>query len=144
MSGSVPAQGRTYEDLGNKAVSELISPDTSIDFLGNVTGTLKYVAKWEDFSTNPDEQTGHFFPVHIDDAYQGQEITCIGKNTTKANDLDWVVRVEGKESTFTFKCEDKTILTLNFSGATFASAPVGYAAAAAPKTKRAVRKKTEE
>lgn len=136
MSGSVPAQGRTYEDLGNKAVLELVSPDTSIDFLGNVTGTLKYVEKWDAFSTDPDEQTGHFFPVHIDDAYAGKEITCIGQKTSKAHDLDWVLFVKDKTSKFTFECEGKTILTLTFNGATFAPAPVSYTAT----KRRAVKK----
>ena len=138
MSGSVPAQGRTYEELGGKKVSDLISPDTSIDFLGNVTGTIKYV-DWQEFNpSDPNEQKGNYFPVHIDDAYKGKDITCRGTTTKTANDLDWVLLVKGKDSTFTFTCEGKTILTLSFTGATFAPAPVSYAA-----TKRRVAKKTQ-
>lgn len=137
MSGSVPAQGQTLEGLG-KYVSDLISADTSIDFLGNVTGTLNYIKGWEQFSTNADEQNGNYFPVHIDDKYQGKKITCTGAKQTTAEDLDWVLLVKGKDSTFTFTCEGKTILTLSFTGATLAPAPVSYAA-----TKRRAAKKTQ-
>lgn len=139
MSGSVPAQGRTYNELGGKKVSELISPDTSIDFLGNVTGTLKYV-EWEQFNpAETSEQKGNYFPVHIDDKYKGQDITCVGEKSKTANDLDWVLLVKGKDSKFTFTCEGKTILTLSFQGATLAPAPVSYAA---PR-RRAVKKTTD-
>lgn len=119
MSGSVPAQGQTLNGLG-KTVSELITPDTYIDFTGNVTGTLKYVDNWVAFSNEPSEQSGHYFPVHIDDAYKGKPITCKGTTTKMANDLDWVLLVKDKDSKFTFECEGKTILPLKFSGVTFA------------------------
>ena len=138
MSGSVPAQGQTLEGLGTKTVADLISPDTSIDFLGNVTGTLKYV-DWEEFNpADPNEQKGNYFPVHISDEYAGKDITCKGKTEHTAQDLDWVLLVKDKDSTFTFTCEGKTILTLSFTGATLASAPVSYAA-----TKRRAAKKTQ-
>ena len=139
MSGSVPAQGRTYDELGGKQVSELISPDTSIDFLGNVTGTLKYV-EWPQFNpAEESEQKGNYFPVHIDDKYKGKTITCKGEKTKEAEDLDWVLLVKSKDSKFTFTCEGKTILTLSFQGATLAPAPVSYAA---PR-RRAVKKTTD-
>lgn len=140
MSGSVPAQGQTLTGLG-KTAADLISPDTSIDFLGNVTGTLKYVKDWTEFSTEPSEQSGNYFPVHIDDAYKGKEITCKGEKTTTANDLDWVLLVKGKDATFTFECEGKVILTLKFAGATLAPAPVSYAAR---RRVAASKKKVEE
>lgn len=137
MSGSVPAQGQTLEGLG-KQVNELISPDTSIDFLGNVTGTLNYIKGWEQFSTNVDEQSGNYFPVHIDNKYKDKPITCNGEKETTAEDLDWVLLVKNKNSKFTFTCDGKTILTLSFTGATLAPAPVSYAA-----TKRRAAKKTQ-
>lgn len=123
MSGSVPAQGQTLDGLG-KNVSELISPDTTIDFTGAVTGTLKYITGWTAFSSESAEQNGNYFPVHIDDKYKGKEITCTGEKVKTANDLDWVLLVKGKDSKFTFECDGKTILTLTFKGATFAAAPM--------------------
>lgn len=119
MSGSVPAQGQTLPGLG-KTAADLISPDTSIDFLGNVTGTLKYVNKWTEFSSETSEQSGHYFPVHIDDSYKGKEITCKGEKTKTAKDLDWVLFVKDTSSTFAFTCEGKNILTLKFTSATLA------------------------
>ena len=135
MSGSVPAQKQTLSDLG-KSVSDLISPDTSIDFLGAVTGTLKYINEWEAFSSNKGEQSGHFFPVHIDDKYKGKEITCKGLTTKTANDLDWVLLVKDKDSTFTFECEGNEILNLSFKDATFAQNTIAVKQA----VKRSARK----
>lgn len=134
MSGSVPAQEQTLGDLG-KSVKDLISPDTAIDFTGAVTGTLNYVQNWTEFNSDPAEQNGNYFPVHIDDRYSGKAITCKGEKTKTANDLDWVLFVKGKDSKFTFECEGKTILTLTFKNATFAPAPVAYKAARTRKTK---------
>lgn len=119
MSGSVPAQGQTLTGLG-KEVKDLISEDTTINQYGAVTGTLKYIQDWSEFSDKPDEQSGHYFPVHIDDKYQGKEITCKGTTTKTAQDLDWVLLVKDTSSTFEFECEGRTILKLSFTGTTLA------------------------
>lgn len=103
----------------SKNVSDLISEDTKIDKDGAVTGTLKYVSGWTDFSSNEDEQDGNFFPVVLGDKHRDKEITCTGKTTKKATDLEWVLRVADTSSTFTFSTdEDGTILTLSFKDAT--------------------------
>lgn len=119
INGTVPAQGQSLKGLG-KTVSELVSDDTAISSSGAVTGTLKYVQGWAAFSTEPSEQSGHFFPVHIADKYQGKKITCKGEKTKTAEDLDWVLLVKSTDSKFTFECEEQTILTLTFTGATLA------------------------
>lgn len=117
----VPAQGQT---LLNKDVSAMISPDTTIDNTGAVKGTIKYINGFTDFSTNPTEQNGNYFPLTFDTKYSGEEITCTGTTTKKARDLEWVLLVKDNSSKFTFSTEaDGDILTLTFKDATI-SPPV--------------------
>lgn len=84
-----------------------------------MTGEIKNISEaWEDFSSDSSENTGHFFPLELDEKYEGEEITAIGKKTTKAHDRYWVLKVE-KSSKFTFKKGEKTLFTLDFSDADF-------------------------
>ena len=89
-----------------------------IDEYGNVTGTLHHVTEWKEFSTVKAEQSGNYFPVHLSDEYKGEEITVTGKGTKKATDQDWILLVKDKTTKFKFEAKDKTIFTLDFSGAT--------------------------
>lgn len=113
---TVPVQGQT---LLNKQVSEMISPDTTIDKTGAVKGTIKYINGWTDFSNEPSEQSGNYFPLSLDEQYAGKEITCEGTKTKIARDLDWVLLVKDNNSKFTFSTDtDGDILTLTFKDAT--------------------------
>ena len=89
-----------------------------IDEYGNVTGTLHNVTEWKEFSNVKAEQSGHYFPVQLSDEYEGEEITVTGKGTKKATDRNWILLVKDKTTKFTFATKDKTIFTLDFSGAT--------------------------
>lgn len=119
-SADVLSQGRSLKSPSGKTGSDLISEDTKIDSNGAVTGTLKYVSEWKEFSKNADEQKGYFFPVVLDSKYEGKEITVVGTKTKKATDLEWALLLKnGKESTFTFSTdEDGEILKLTFKGVT--------------------------
>lgn len=115
-SADVLSQGRSLTSPSGKTGSDLISEDTKIDEQGAVTGTLKYVSEWKEFSDDPEEQKGYFFPVVLDSKYEGKEITLTGTKTKKATDLEWALLLKnGKESTFTFSTdEDGEILKLTF------------------------------
>ena len=90
-----------------------------IDSSGAVTGTLNYITGWDKFSSNVDEQSGNYFPVKLDGKYSGEEITCVGTTTKKANDLEWVLLVKNNESTFKFSTNTaENFLTLTFKNAT--------------------------
>lgn len=116
----VPAQS-SPTGLGEKSVGDLISPDTAIDEHGNVTGTLKYVSGWREFSkSEASEQSGHFFPVKLSDEYKTKKIKVTGKKVKEATDTNWILRVENEESTFRFETEGQEIFTLKFNLATFA------------------------
>lgn len=134
---STYTQDSTIEDLGDKKVSDIISADTAIEADGSVTGTLNYITGWSEFSSNPEEQNGNFFPIKLDDAYQGQtiKVTKRAPNVTissrliegytetvkEAQDLEWVIRVPNKDTTFKFEANDVELFTLNFKKASLAS-----------------------
>lgn len=117
--GSVPEQGQTnFGITTEKKISDFISEDTKIDADGKVTGTLHYVENFAEFGGK--QTKGYYFPVKLDDKYSTKEITCKGKSTKKAKDLNWLLFVENTQSKFTFSTvEDGTILTLSFENAVF-------------------------
>lgn len=112
---------QSLTELGNKSVSDLIGDDIKISKDGAVTGTLKKVEGWTEFdSKNSELQSGHYFPIKLDDKYAGKKITVKGKRQKTAQDLEWVLRVESTSSKFTFTAEgeEAPFLTLTFEGAT--------------------------
>lgn len=120
-SAKVPAQDQSL-GLGGKQAKDLVSADTAILADGSVTGTLYHVSDFEAFNPgNLVEQSGNYFPMHLDDEkYGGKAITVkrgdAGSGKT-ANELDWILRVPSKETTFTFSEGGKDFLTLNFTKA---------------------------
>ena len=86
---------------------------------GKVTGEIKNISEaWEDFDSDPENNTGHFFPIELDSKYEGEKITVIGNKQKTAADRYWVLRVENaKADKFTFKKGTETLFTLDFSGA---------------------------
>ena len=116
---SVPEQGQTgFGVTTEKPISTFISEDTKIDADGKVTGTLHYVEDFTEFSKT--QSKGYYFPVKLDEKYSSKEISCKGKTTKKAKDLNWLLFIVDKQSTFTFSTvEDGTILTLSFEDAVF-------------------------
>lgn len=75
---------------------------------------------FKEFSSTGSQQEGHYFVLRLDDKYSGKEITCKGKKTSKAEDLEWILLVPDKTGKFTFSTEaDGTVLTLTFEDAVF-------------------------
>lgn len=82
-----------------------------------MTGTIKKVEGWTKFSsTDPGEQSGHYFPVVLDDQYRTKPITCEGSKTKTEMDVEWVLRVDNCKK-FTFKSGQDIIVTLDFNKA---------------------------
>lgn len=107
-----------------KSVSDLIGTDVKVLADGSVTGTLKYVADYTDFSSNVSEQSGHYFPVRL--TQSGSTMT-LKKNGAvlpgKENlpfDPEIILRVESKATTFTIEVDGSDVVTLNFRSATLA------------------------
>lgn len=115
----VVAQGQSLDNLSKKA-SDLIDEDVKISWTGTagkVTGGIKEVKNWTEFSSVVEDQTGHFFPVQLDEKYRDQPITVAGNEKEKTEtDLMWVLKVDNSKN-FTFKQGEDTIVTLDLTGA---------------------------
>lgn len=98
--------------------------------------TMKYVDDFTDFSSDPEMQSGHFFPFSLGSGYSGKTIKVqrvaptLGTETA-SEDTDWVLKVE-KGKRFTVKADDKLVMTLNFRNSTMIEPPVGEKAISVP------------
>lgn len=88
---------------------------------GSVTGTLKYVEGFTEFSGVADEQKGNYIAIDLGNAYKGKtiKVKSSGKEGQKeSQDLWWILRVANNDKTFTFSADNLPDLTLSFKGAT--------------------------
>lgn len=46
-------------------MSELVGDDLMVKADGSVTGTFHHVTGYTEFSSEPDEQEGYYFPFHL-------------------------------------------------------------------------------
>lgn len=112
-------QGQT---LLGKRVSSLVGSDLKVLKDGSVTGTIKKVTEYTQFSSKPEEQIGYYFPFKL--TQTGTKMT-IKKNGVagegKENmtfDPDIILRVT-KTDTFTIEVDGSPVVTFNFQKATF-------------------------
>ena len=116
---NVPEQ--TYTMLG-KNVSDMVSPDTTILESGKVLGTLHYISNFTEFSSISGEQSGNYFPILLD--VTGEKMT-LKKNGVASEgkenmpfDPEIIFRVESNSTTFEIEVDGKSVLSLDFTGAT--------------------------
>lgn len=112
-------QGQT---LLGKRVSSLVGSDLKVLKDGSVTGTIKKVTGYTQFSSIEEEQNGYYFPFKL--TQTGTKMT-IKKNGVagegKENmvfDPDIILRVT-KTDTFTIEVDGSPVVTFNFQKATF-------------------------
>lgn len=104
-----------------KSLTDLIDGDVTLAWIGltaKVHAKFKKVSAWTKFSSTSNN-TGHFYPLTLDDAYKDQAITCVnteGKAKTET-DTNWVLKID-KNKTFAFYANGINILTLDFTEAT--------------------------
>ena len=53
------------QTLLGKQVSELVGDDLMVKAEGSVVGTFHHVTGYTEFSSEPDEQEGYYFPFHL-------------------------------------------------------------------------------
>ena len=107
----------------NKTVKELIDENVKISANGEVTGKLKSIQGFTEFSSVVSEQSGHYLPVKIDKQYLGKEVSVTGRSTTKVTvkqetDLYFILRVASTSTTFKFKDGNNEFMKLTFKNAT--------------------------
>ena len=109
--------------VAGKTVSDLLGDDISVSWdgvTGRVTGSVKEVSKWKEFSDDPAEQSGNFFPATLAACYSGKPIT-VQKNggaPKTLTDRNWIIRIPNKTTIVTFFADGKVIAILDFSGTT--------------------------
>lgn len=105
-----------------KQVSELVGDDLVVKADGSVVGTFHHVTGYTEFSSEPDEQEGYYFPFHL--TKTGSKMT-FKKNSSPTKqgiefDPDIIFRVT-KGDTFEVLVDDRSVVKFNFAGATFES-----------------------
>ncbi len=95
----------TSLNLGEKTVQDLCE-NLSIEG-DNVTGSLKHIEGWKEFSSKSDEQTGNYLPLYFEEA-KGQPkgtIKCEIKGTGAK--LKKPVAVDEKDGLIVFQIHNK-------------------------------------
>lgn len=110
------------QTLLGKQVSDLVGDDLKVYADGSVSGTFHYVSNYTEFSSEPEEQSGYYFPFHL--TKTGSKMT-FKKNgvPTKQNipfDPDIIFRVS-KDDTFEVVVDSSSLVKFSFAGATFES-----------------------
>ena len=110
------------QTLLGKQVSELVGDDLTVKADGSVTGTFHHVTGYTDFSSEPDEQEGYYFPFHLTKTGTKRTFKKNGSPTKQGItfDPDIIFRVT-KDDTFEVLVDDSSVVKFNFAGATFES-----------------------
>ena len=100
----------------------MISEDTYVAENGSVYGTLKTVNDFTDFSSNPDEQDGYYFPLTL--TQSGTTMSLIKDGVPSKEDIPFdpeiLLKIAGKDAIWTIEVDDAEVVKLNFKNATFA------------------------
>ena len=110
------------QTLLGKQVSELVGDDLTVKAEGSVTGTFHHVTGYTEFSSEPDEQEGYYFPFHLTKTGTKMTFKKNGSPTKQGItfDPDIIFRVT-KDDTFEVLVDDSSVVKFNFAGATFDS-----------------------
>ena len=110
------------QTLLGKQVSDLVGDDLTVKADGSVTGTFHHVTGYTEFSSEPDEQEGYYFPFHLTKTGTKMTFKKNGSPTKQGItfDPDIIFRVT-KDDTFEVLVDDSSVVKFNFAGATFES-----------------------
>ena len=115
---TIPKENETWL---NKRISDMIENDITVDKDGNVRGTLKKVEGFTDFSSEPSEQSGHFFPFTL--TVTGSKMTFKKNGSETKKDINFdkdIIFRTTKTDTWEVLVDNKSVVKLNFANATFA------------------------
>ena len=103
-------------------MSELVGDDLTVKADGSVTGTFHHVTGYTEFSSEPDEQEGYYFPFHLTKTGTKMTFKKNGSPTKQGItfDPDIIFRVT-KDDTFEVLVDDSSGVKFKFAGATFES-----------------------
>lgn len=99
------------QTLLGKQVSELVGDDLTVKADGSVTGTFHHVTGYTEFSSEPDEQEGYYFPFHLTKTGTKMTFKKNGSPTKQGItfDPDIIFRVT-KDDTFEVLVDDSSVV----------------------------------
>lgn len=110
------------QTLLGKQVSDLVGDDLKVYADGSVSGTFHYVSDYTEFSSEPEEQSGYYFPFHL--TKTGSKMTFKKNGVPTKQDIpfdpDIIFRVS-KDDTFEVVVDSSSLVKFSFAGATFES-----------------------
>ena len=110
------------QTLLGKQVSDLVGDDLKVYADGSVSGTFHYVSNYTEFSSEPEEQSGYYFPFHL--TKTGSKMTFKKNGVPTKQDIpfdpDIIFRVS-KDDTFEVVVDSSSLVKFSFAGATFES-----------------------
>ena len=108
------------QSLLGKNVSEMVADDLKVLKDGTVEGTFHYVDNFTDFSSEANEQSGHYFPFKLSGSGTQMTFKKNGVETKKdiPYDPDIIFRVEASD-TFEVIVDGRSVVKFNFAKATF-------------------------
>ena len=100
----------------------MISEDTYVAEDGSVYGTLKTINSFTDFSSNPDEQNGYYFPLTL--TQSGTTMSLIKNGVPSKEDIAFdpeiLLKIADQNAVWTIEVDDAEVVKLNFKNTTFA------------------------
>lgn len=108
------------QTLLGKKVSDLVGSDLQVYADGSVKGTFHYVSDYTEFSSEPDEQSGYYFPFHLTKSGTTMTFKKNGSPTKQdiPFDADIIFRVS-KGDTFEVIVDKKSVVKFSFLNAVF-------------------------
>lgn len=98
----------------------MVGDDLTVYASGAVTGTFHYVSDYTEFSSEPSEQSGYYFPFHL--TKTGTKMTFKKNGEPTKQDInfdpDIVFRVSQGDA-FEVLVDDASVVKFTFTGATF-------------------------
>lgn len=115
---TIPKQNETWL---NKKISDMIEPGAIVDENGKVSATLKKVEGFTDFSSEPSEQSGHYFPFSL--TVTGSKMTFKKNGSETKKDINFdkdIIFRTTKTDTWEVLVDNKSVVKLNFANVAFA------------------------
>ena len=111
------------QSLLGKRISSLVGEDLRVLPDGTVLGTFKNVTGYTQFSSNEEEQSGHYFPFKLVKTGTTMSLKKNGvAGEGKENmpfDPEIILRLTDKKDKWTIEVDGEPVITFSFEQATF-------------------------
>ncbi len=112
--------GEARVGLGDWKGNDFLGDDIKVEDNGKVTGSLKYVENFKEFSSNVEEQEGNYFPFSLTDTAGKSQMTIKKNGSAEPDKTDIefdpqiILRVT-KGDKFEIIVDDESVITFDFA-----------------------------